>query len=234
MIGQPNLWSALMKFVVDLLILMFVFGNPFTAFMYEQGPFQAYVVVFTFLQCIPWLCASKLVTTLSTPYKSSHDQFHTDALVAFSEQVTYHNLRCSFNFPYSDEDRYTERTVPVRALTVAPAGLPPPTLITDVASAAPGPVTGRWLSCMRACAVRMSIRMRACMQMTRSARYNHVPSQMVPGSIPASPCIACHMSLNLSTEGCAGLGEAPPRYVGLESMPMSPDAQRLASRSTRI
>ena len=162
MIGQPNLWSALMKFVVDLLILMFVFGNPFTAFMYEQGPFQAYVVVFTFLQCIPWLCASKLVTTLSTPYMSSHDQFHTDALVAFSEQVTYHNLRCSFNFPYSDDDRYTDRTVPVRALTVAPAGLPPPPLSTDVTPAAPGPVTGRWLSCMCACAARMRIGFRAC------------------------------------------------------------------------
>jgi hypothetical protein len=33
MVGQPNLWSALMKFVVDLLILMFVVGNPFTGML---------------------------------------------------------------------------------------------------------------------------------------------------------------------------------------------------------
>jgi hypothetical protein len=56
--NQPNLWAALMKFVCDLLIMMFVAGTPFTAFMYESGPFQIFVVVSSFLQSIPWLCAS--------------------------------------------------------------------------------------------------------------------------------------------------------------------------------
>ena len=35
--SQPNLWSALMKIVVDLLILMYVVGLPVTTFSYGQG-----------------------------------------------------------------------------------------------------------------------------------------------------------------------------------------------------
>jgi len=56
--NQPNLWAALMKFVCDLLIMMFVAGTPFMSFIYELGPFQFFVVVSSFLQSIPWLCAS--------------------------------------------------------------------------------------------------------------------------------------------------------------------------------
>lgn len=47
-----------MKFVCDLLIMMFVAGTPFTAFMYEAGPLQFFVIISSFLQSIPWLCAS--------------------------------------------------------------------------------------------------------------------------------------------------------------------------------
>jgi len=36
-IEQPNLWSGMMKFVCDILIGMFVLGNPITSFLYENA-----------------------------------------------------------------------------------------------------------------------------------------------------------------------------------------------------
>ena len=33
--NQPNLWAGLMRFVCDLLILMYVVGNPFYRFVSE-------------------------------------------------------------------------------------------------------------------------------------------------------------------------------------------------------
>ena len=51
-VNQPNLWSAHMKFVCDLLILMFIVGTPCQAFVYEVGAFQISVVVFTFCQVV--------------------------------------------------------------------------------------------------------------------------------------------------------------------------------------
>ena len=34
-VNQPNLWAGLMRFVCDLLILMYVVGNPFYRFVSE-------------------------------------------------------------------------------------------------------------------------------------------------------------------------------------------------------
>jgi hypothetical protein len=66
--NQPNLWAALMKFVCDLLILMFLFGNPFINYLHKLGPVQFYVIVFTAFQTIPWLCSSAIVSCLANPY----------------------------------------------------------------------------------------------------------------------------------------------------------------------
>lgn len=96
--NQPNLWAALMKFVCDVLVFMFVFGTPITNFTYSMGYFQVYVVLFTVSLAMPFLCASHLVTVLSNPYTSDHDMFNTDALIASSERTAFQNLRCSFNF----------------------------------------------------------------------------------------------------------------------------------------
>ena len=35
LVNQPNLWAGLMRFVCDLLILMYVVGNPFYRFVSE-------------------------------------------------------------------------------------------------------------------------------------------------------------------------------------------------------
>jgi hypothetical protein len=97
-ISQPNLWAALMKFVCDLLILMFVLGSPFQHFAYFLGPFQYYVFIFTFLQAVPWLCASNLITCLNDPYKGHHDMFNVDALVAGVERDSFLYLRAGFGY----------------------------------------------------------------------------------------------------------------------------------------
>ena len=56
-VGQPNLWAALMKFVCDLLIVLFVLGSSFESFLYQLGPFQYYSVIFSVFLSVPWLCA---------------------------------------------------------------------------------------------------------------------------------------------------------------------------------
>ena len=64
-----------------MLMLMFVIGNPFQSFLYELGCFQLYVVLFTTVLAIPWLCASQLVYILANPYVSDQDRFNIDAVI---------------------------------------------------------------------------------------------------------------------------------------------------------
>ena len=54
--------------VCDLLVVMFVLGNPLHNFVYDVGCFQSYVFLFTVFQTIPYLCVHMLVRTLSNPY----------------------------------------------------------------------------------------------------------------------------------------------------------------------
>jgi len=95
--NQPNLWAALMRLVSDLLILMFVIGNPAAHFMYESGSFQFYVVLYTTCQTIPYMCIHMLVRTLADPYKSHHDMFNTDSVIAWAERACFTNLRARFH-----------------------------------------------------------------------------------------------------------------------------------------
>jgi len=95
-VNQPNLWAALMTLVCDLLIVMFVIGNPFTHFIYEMGPFQLYAFLYTLFQSIPYMCAHMLVQTLANPYVGHHDTFNTDSVIAWGERTCFTNLRCKF------------------------------------------------------------------------------------------------------------------------------------------
>ena len=126
-IGQPNLWVALMKFVCDLLILMFVLGTPWQSFMYElpTKSFQVFVVAFTIIQTVPWLCASALVSTLNNPYEGRNDIFNCDANITFAEKVAFNNLRGALNFPNQDsfiaDDRPAGAYMSRTGTLVAPA-----------------------------------------------------------------------------------------------------------------
>jgi len=97
LIGQPNLWSGLMKLVCDLLVALLVFGNPFIWFLYANGPFQWVVLLYTWLTVMPYLSATTIVKCLSNPYTSSHDMFNGTAVIAWGERAQFQNLRCSFN-----------------------------------------------------------------------------------------------------------------------------------------
>jgi len=85
-----------MTLVCDLLIVMFVLGNPFSHFIYEMGPFQLYAFLYTLIQTIPYMCANMLVKTLSNPYKGHHDMFNTDSVIAWGERTCFANLRSKF------------------------------------------------------------------------------------------------------------------------------------------
>ena len=104
--NQPNLWAALMRLVCDLLIVMFVIGNPATHFMYESGSFQFYVVLYTTCQTIPYLCVHMLVQTLSNPYNSHHDMFNTDSIISWGERACFTNLRAKFHSLESNGDSH--------------------------------------------------------------------------------------------------------------------------------
>eukprot|EP00277_Geminigera_cryophila_P024202 CAMPEP_0179462078 /NCGR_PEP_ID=MMETSP0799-20121207/44575_1 /TAXON_ID=46947 /ORGANISM="Geminigera cryophila, Strain CCMP2564" /LENGTH=923 /DNA_ID=CAMNT_0021264863 /DNA_START=81 /DNA_END=2854 /DNA_ORIENTATION=- len=96
-LGQPNLWSGLMRLVCDLLVALLVFGNPFSGFLFANGPMQWTVVVYTWLTVMPYLSASTIVKCLSNPYTSSHDMFNATAVIAWGERTQFQNLRCAFN-----------------------------------------------------------------------------------------------------------------------------------------
>ena len=92
-----------LRMVCDMLVLMFVIGNPFVNFVYASGSFQYLVVLFTMLLTMPWQCASALIRTLSNPFESSHDMLNVDALICSTERTTFQGLRCTWNtFAVSD------------------------------------------------------------------------------------------------------------------------------------
>ena len=95
-VGQPNMWAALMKLVCDLLVLMFIAGSAFGSFLYKLGPMQFYVVIFSVLLALPWLCALRLLTLLEDPFNSHHDMFNVDSMVASTDRTTFLNLRCGW------------------------------------------------------------------------------------------------------------------------------------------
>ena len=81
----------------DCLIFMFVLGSSFENFPYQLGPFQYFAVIFSIFLAVPWLCAQRMVTVLEDPFKSRHDMFKPDALVAGAERTIFLNLRCGWD-----------------------------------------------------------------------------------------------------------------------------------------
>ena len=101
-LDQPSTWTALMSLVVDLLVLLYVFGTPFTAFVFEVGCFQVYVVMFSFLLTLPWICLMELLRKLHNPYAGEFDFFNVASLVSSSERSSFSMLRVGFDFPIEE------------------------------------------------------------------------------------------------------------------------------------
>ena len=108
-IKEPNVWTALMTFVVDALILVYVIGTPFMAFTEIKGVecFQLWSLLSTFFLCFPLVCATSIVKLLDYPFPTGrtekmhkifdHDVFNVGATMASTEQTIFQSLRTSFD-----------------------------------------------------------------------------------------------------------------------------------------
>mmetsp|Transcript_28849 Transcript_28849/g.88450 ORF Transcript_28849/g.88450 Transcript_28849/m.88450 type:complete len:696 (-) Transcript_28849:628-2715(-) len=95
--NHPNMWTALMKAVVDMLIFLYAIGMPAVGFVYSAGCFQPYCLAFTFFLVLPFICSQHLVVELSNPFQGNHDVFNVDSLMASTEQTIFATLRASFD-----------------------------------------------------------------------------------------------------------------------------------------
>jgi len=102
--NQPNLFASLMKIVVDMLVLLFVSGSPFTMFVYETGCFQVYVVFFTVFLSLPWISCMEIIKIIINPFNGRLDFLNVDSVMGSTEQVAFHNLRVGFDFPVEDSE----------------------------------------------------------------------------------------------------------------------------------
>lgn len=100
--AQPNLWTALMKILLDVLVLLFVVSSPFRFFTYDAQAVQMFVLLCTFTLVFPMVCVSTLIVWMQDPYSNKVDGFNPDGLVAFSERVIFTNMRSAF---HSEEAR---------------------------------------------------------------------------------------------------------------------------------
>lgn len=96
-LNHPNVWAALMRFVVDTLVVMYAVSSSVTSFVFELGCFQVFCVAFTFLVTIPFICSSMIIEYLTDPFESPHDLFQLDALMVNTELQTFTALRVQFS-----------------------------------------------------------------------------------------------------------------------------------------
>lgn len=106
MVVQPNSWASLMKLMVDMLVFLYVVGTPFTAFVYEIGCIQIYVLVFTFFLSLPFTCTSGVITILNDPFgqMASYDTVDVGAVLGETDRVTFNSLRSAFSVLAATDD----------------------------------------------------------------------------------------------------------------------------------
>jgi len=94
---QPNMWSSLMQLVVNLLLLLYVVGIPFTCFSYDKGTVQYFTIAMASLMTFPWICMLVLIEWLNDPFSAKRDAFNADGLICWSERITFTNMRTVFS-----------------------------------------------------------------------------------------------------------------------------------------
>ena len=125
--AQPNLWTALMKILLDVLVLLFVVSSPFRFFTYDAQAVQMFVILCTFTLVFPMVCVSTLIVWMQDPYSNKVDGFNPDGLVTWSERVIFTNMRAAF---HSEE---------ARSRFPSPVRFPSPSAGSDVGSGSPPP-----------------------------------------------------------------------------------------------
>ena len=125
--AQPNLWTALMKILLDVLVLLFVVSSPFRFFTYDAQAWQMFVLLCTFTLVFPMVCVSTLIVWMQDPYSNKVDGFNPDGLVTWSERVIFTNMRAAF---HSEE---------ARSRFPSPVRFPSPSAGSDVGGGSPPP-----------------------------------------------------------------------------------------------
>ena len=125
--AQPNLWTALMKILLDVLVLLFVVSSPFRFFTYDAQAVQMFVLLCTFTLVFPMVCVSTLIVWMQDPYSNKVDGFNPDGLVTWSERVIFTNMRAAF---HSEE---------ARSRFPSPVRFPSPSAGSDVGGGSPPP-----------------------------------------------------------------------------------------------
>lgn len=95
-INQPNQWQALMKVVIDLLILIYIVSSAFTSFEYWLGSFQLITFASVFLLTMPFVFSSSMIEQLNNPYYGRMDLLNIDGFISATERTNFASLRAAF------------------------------------------------------------------------------------------------------------------------------------------
>ena len=105
--GQPNLWSSITIFVVDLNVVLLAIFLPFRLFVpCTLSPFPWATVIGVFTVVLAYWASTTIMHTLANPFnaKGGHDMISADALITSSEQKIFSLLRVRYDGPPDDDD----------------------------------------------------------------------------------------------------------------------------------
>ena len=131
-----------MQVVVDILLLLYALGTPFTL---VEVPgiecFQIWTVLAVFLLVFPIITAYNMVAILIDPFSdinAAHDVFNFDTLIVSSEQTIFASLRGGFDQAHirEEEDQGSDKEALFEAKEETPRenhkdGVELPLLSTD-------------------------------------------------------------------------------------------------------
>lgn len=99
---QPNVWSAMMKMMVDMYCMLMIVGYPVKMLVpLDQSNMmtglQPLTTVAVFLMTLCFWGAESIAYALAAPFVATVDTFNIDALIAGTEQTLFASLRASFD-----------------------------------------------------------------------------------------------------------------------------------------
>jgi len=105
-VNHPNTWISLMRFVVDVLVLLFVIASPVNLFVVES-PVQYWTLFSVLLLIFPFLCTATLISKIKDPFNGGFlfDAYNADALMCSTERTIFQSLRTRTDYTNLTEQR---------------------------------------------------------------------------------------------------------------------------------
>jgi len=97
---QPNVWVMLMAVVINVLLVLYVIGSPFTMYSEEgiaSGCVQIWTVVGVFFLSFPMTFSKAIIGWLDSPLTGNIDILNVDSMLAATEQCLFAELRAQFD-----------------------------------------------------------------------------------------------------------------------------------------